>query len=96
LPTPAPVAGLGLTLSDLTPALANKYNVAADTHGVIITGVTPNSIAARQGLAAGEVVLQLGGEPVPNMREFLNQEVLMLVQGSDETQWISLNAGWSG
>jgi serine protease Do len=106
LPTPAPVAGLGLTLSDLTPALANKYNVAADTHGVVITGVTPNSIAARQGLAAGEVVLQLGGEPVPNMREFLNQiaalrssrqnEVLMLVQGSDETQWISLNAGWSG
>ncbi|MCB8873570.1 Do family serine endopeptidase [Acidisoma silvae] len=103
---PAPVTGLGLTLSDVTPALASKYNIAADTHGVVITAVAPNSVAARQGLAAGDVILQLGGKPVLHLRDFLDEiagmrsdhetEVLLLVQGSDETQWISLDGGWTG
>lgn len=101
-PTPAPVAGLGLTLSDVSPSLIAKFNLPADTKGVVITDVAPNSVAARQGLAAGEVILQLGGTPVPNMRDFLDGvamlrrgrqgALLLLVQGSDETQWISLNA----
>ncbi|HEX3982521.1 MAG TPA: Do family serine endopeptidase [Acidisoma sp.] len=105
-PTPASVAELGLTLSDLSPGLVAKFNIPADTHGVVVTDVAPNSLAARQGLAVGEVILQLGGAPVPHMREFLDQiaalradrqnEILMLVQGSDETQWISLDAGWAG
>ncbi len=82
-----------------------SYNIPADAHGVVITAVTPNSIAERQGLAAGEVILQIGGLPVPHLQDFLDQitllrsshqnEILMLVQGSDETQWISLDAGWT-
>lgn len=99
----APVSGLGLTLSDLTPSLATKYNIASGTHGVVITQVIPNSVAAREGLAAGDVILQLGGTPVARVHDFLSEiaslrsekqsEVLLLVQGSDETQWISLSDG---
>lgn len=102
----APVSGLGLTLSDLTPPLATKYNIASGTHGVVITQVTPNSVAAREGLAAGDVILQLGGTPVAHLHDFLAQiaalrsekqsQVLLLVQGTDETQWISLSDGWTG
>jgi serine protease Do len=105
-PAPASVAGLGLTLSDLTPGLQTKFNISSDTHGVVITDVAPNSVAARQGLAAGDVILQLGGAPVGHMRDVLSRiaalraarqsQVLLLVQGSDETQWISLDAGWTG
>jgi serine protease Do len=105
-PAPAAVAGLGLTLSDLTPTLQNKFNISSDTHGVVITDVAPNSVAARQGLAAGDVILQLGGAPVVRIHDLLSQiaalraarqsQVLLLVQGADETQWISLNAGWAG
>jgi serine protease Do len=105
-PAPASVAGLGLTLSDLTPSLQSKFNIAGDTHGVVITNVAPNSVAARQGLAPGDVILQLGGAPVGRMRDILSRiaalraarqnQVLLLVQGSDETQWISLDPGWTG
>jgi serine protease Do len=103
---PASVAGLGLTLSDLTPGLQSKFNLSSDTKGVVITGVTPNSAAARQGLAAGDVILELGGTPVGRIGDVLSRiaalraarqnQVLLLVQGSDDTQWISLDAGWTG
>jgi serine protease Do len=105
-PAPASVAGLGLTLSDLTPSLQSKFDLPADTQGVVITGVAPNSVAARQGLAAGDVIVQLGGVPVGRIGDVLSRiaalraakqnEVLLLVQGSDNTQWISLDPGWTG
>ena len=105
-PAPASVAGLGLTLSDLTPGLQSKFDLPADTHGVVITGVAPNSVAARQGLTAGDVIVELGGLPVGRIGDVLSRiaalraarqnQVLLLVQGSDDTQWISLDPGWTG
>jgi serine protease Do len=105
-PAPASVAGLGLTLSDLTPSLQTKFDLPSDTQGVVITSVAPNSVAARQGLAAGDVIVQLGGAPVGRIGDVLSRiaalraarqnQVLLLVQGSDDTQWISLDPGWAG
>ena len=105
-PAPASVAGLGLTLSDLTPSLQSKFNLPSDIQGVVITGVAPNSAAARQGLAAGDVIVELAGTPIGRMGDVLSRvaalraarqnQVLLLVQGSDNTQWISLDTGWAG
>ena len=105
-PAPASVAGLGLTLSDLTPNLQSKFNLPSDTQGVVITSVAPNSVAARQGLAAGDVIVELDGSPVGRIGDVLSRvaalraarqnQVLLLVQGSDDTQWISLDPGWAG
>jgi serine protease Do len=100
-PTVAAVAGLGLTLSDLSSDLLNKFSLPSDTHGVMITKVASNSAASRQGLVAGDIILQLGGVPVTRTRDLLARidtmrqdkrtAILLLVQGSDETQWISLD-----
>ena len=105
-PAPASVAGLGLTLSDLTPGLQSKFDLPSNTQGVVITSVAPNSVAARQGLAAGDVIVELGGVPVGRIGDVLSRiaalraarqnQVLLLVQGSDDTQWISLDPGWAG
>ena len=105
-PAPASVAGLGLTLSNVTPGLQSKFDLPSDTQGVVITAVAPNSVAARQGLAAGDVILELGGAPVGRIGDVLSRiaalraarrdQVLLLVQGSDDTQWISLDPGWAG
>jgi serine protease Do len=105
-PAPASVAGLGLTLSNLTPGLQSKFSLPSDTQGVVITAVAANSVAARQGLAPGDVIVELGGVPVGRIGDVLSRiaalraarqnQVLLLVQGSDNTQWISLDPGWAG
>lgn len=100
---PEPVAALGLTLSDVTPALSSKFSLASGTAGVVITAVAPGSAAARQGLAPGDVIVQMDGTPVTHVQEVTGQiatfrhakrgEILLLVQGADATQWVSLATG---
>ena len=48
-PAPASVAGLGLTLSNLTPSLQAGFDLPSDTAGVVITAVAPNSVASATG-----------------------------------------------
>lgn len=100
---PEPVATLGLTLSDVTPALSSKFSLASGTAGVVITAVASGSAAAREGLSAGDVILQMDGTPVSHVQEVTGQiaasrhahrgEILLLVQGVDATQWVSLATG---
>lgn len=55
---------LGLSLMPLTPALRQQQNIPADVKGVIVTEVDPNSDAAEKGLAAGNVIIRVGGKDV--------------------------------
>lgn len=52
---------VGLVVADITPVLAKSYGLDARTRGVLITKVVPGSIADGMKLAAGDVVIQLGG-----------------------------------
>jgi serine protease Do len=52
---------VGLVVADITPVLARSYGLDARTRGVLITKVVPGSIADDMKLAAGDVVIQLGG-----------------------------------
>ncbi|GAB0114075.1 Do family serine endopeptidase [Acidisoma sp. C75] len=100
---PRTAAILGLTLSDITPALKTKYSLADGAKGIVITAVAPGSFAARAGLAAGELLLEIGGQPVSTIQQMLDivagarhrqaHDVLLLVQGSDATQWVPLSLG---
>src|SRR5690554_6640529 len=50
---------LGVSVQDLTPALAEAFGITATTRGVIITEVTSGSAAERAGLKAGDIVLSV-------------------------------------
>ena len=54
---------LGISMTDLTPALAKKLEVSART-GVAITAVQPGSPAANAGLRERDVILALNGRPI--------------------------------
>jgi serine protease Do len=66
--TPAPlgVTGpLGLTLSDLSPAVRDKLGISTTiTKGVAVTAVAQGSMAAEKRLAAGDVIVQVDQENV--------------------------------
>jgi S1-C subfamily serine protease len=63
---------LGVEPQDITPELAQAFRLQ-DTHGFLITSVTPRSPASLAGLAAGDVIKSIDGDAVQNSRDALNR-----------------------
>jgi serine protease Do len=63
---------MGFRLQSLTPQLANQFGIERDS-GLIITDVRPFSQAARAGVRAGQILLELNGEPVRSTSAFRDQ-----------------------
>jgi len=63
---------LGVTIQDLTEELANAFKVER-RKGVVITNVLPESAADEAGLKAGDVVLEVDGQPVDRVSDLRNK-----------------------
>ena len=61
--------GFGITLSTLTPDVARRLRVPADTNGVLVSDVEPGSPAFRAGILRGDVILQVNRKPVTTPQE---------------------------
>ena len=57
---------LGIGIEQNTPVLADKLKLAQED-GLFVTSVARDSVAGRAGLAAGDIIVQLGRYPVPNL-----------------------------
>ena len=62
-------ATLGVTVQSLTAELAAQFGVSV-TEGVLIAAVDKNSLAARKGLKAGDVITSIDQEPVNDPKQF--------------------------
>jgi serine protease Do len=58
----------GLTGSDLTPEMARQRGAAVD-FGVYAAQIAPDGPANRAGLERGDVIIQIGSNPVRNLRD---------------------------
>ncbi len=65
-------AWLGVHVQDLTPELARHF-AASEKHGVLVTRVFEGSPAAQAGLARGDVLLSLDGNPLKDRDGFLER-----------------------
>ena len=70
---------LGLTVSDLQPQLADYFGVK---DGVLVTSVTSDSLAAKAGVKAGDVITTLNGANVTSPSE-LRQRTSRLNEGDE-------------
>ncbi len=61
--------GFGISLTTLTPELAQEYGYPASLQGVMITVVQPRSEAALAGLIPGMVILQIQDETVTSSQQ---------------------------
>jgi serine protease Do len=68
---------LGINMQDLTPRLAAIFGAPAETKGILISHVEPNSPAAAAGLRPGDILVQFGGKPVPNAATLATQVSLL-------------------
>jgi serine protease Do len=59
---------LGVSLQDLTPALAKEFNVPDNANGALVGEVIEKSAAAEAGLKSGDVIVELNGTSVKDSR----------------------------
>jgi len=66
---PQALEQIGLTVQDLTDDLARGLGYK-DLTGVIVTDVTPGSLAARAGITRGTLIMEVNQKPVKNTIDF--------------------------
>ena len=69
---------LGVSVQELTPALANAFGIDA-TEGVVIAQITPDSAAEAAGLQVGDVIVAVDGQPVRRAAGIRNRIGLLRV-----------------
>lgn len=94
------VAGLGFSVAPVTPALREKYDLAADAKGLVVTEVKSSSAAAERGLRPGDVIVEAQQEPVKSVADLVSKieaarkasrkSVLLLVQSEGALRFLPL------
>jgi len=60
----------GVTVRNLTESRRQRLGIPDDVDGVIVADVDPTSNAAREGLAAGDIILEIGREQVADLEDY--------------------------
>jgi serine protease Do len=63
-------ARLGMTLRDITPAMAERLELPRGTKGALVTEVEPGEAADDAGLGRGDVIVSVNGEAVDGVDGF--------------------------
>lgn len=94
-PEPQGTALEGVTVTNLTPGIANELDLPPNTTGVVVTNVTRGTPAAFAGLERGMIIRQVNRQPVNSVSEFAalvrragNQPILLLVQQDGSNRYI--------
>jgi serine protease Do len=69
LEPPPEAPAVGITAKKLTPELASRFQLPKDASGVVVTEVAPNSLAAKAGLHAGEILRSIDGRELRTMAD---------------------------
>ncbi len=67
---PVKAGKLGLVVENITPEVAKELGLGKDVKGVVVSSVRRGSPAAEAGIRPGDVIEQVGREPVTNVAEF--------------------------
>ncbi|HSF96220.1 MAG TPA: PDZ domain-containing protein, partial [Thermohalobaculum sp.] len=97
------LAGLGLTLAPLTDEGRSQFGLAEDVTGVLVTAVAAGSGAAEKGISPGDVIVEVGQEPVTTPAEVQagieaavaagRESVLLLIQSGADVRFVPLPLG---
>jgi len=61
--------GLGIRVSEITPDMANRYNIA-ETEGVIVTAVRSGGKGVEGGIRVGDIIKEVNRRPVRNHQDY--------------------------
>ncbi len=96
-PESSPAANMqGITVEDVNARTAQQLGLPANTTGVVVTSVDPNSAAADSGLKRGDLIQEVNRQPVKNTADFerairsSKDQALLLVNRQGNTMYIAV------
>jgi serine protease Do len=102
-PAPPPIETvkvLGLSLADLTPELRERFGLADDAAGVVITDIDAGGPSADKGVHAGDVVVEVAQDNVKTTAQILakvdeakkagRKSVLLLVDRQGDLRFVAV------
>jgi len=94
------VKTLGMTLSDVTPALKEKYSLGDDAKGVVVLDVAKDGPSAEKGLRPGDVIMEAAQEEmksasqvagkVADAKKSGRKSILLLVERQGDLRFVAL------
>ena len=94
------VKALGMTLSNVTPALKEKYSLGDDAKGVVVVDVQKDSPGAEKGLRPGDMIMEAAQEEVKNATQIAGKvadakksgrkSILLLVERQGDLRFVAL------
>ena len=95
---------LGMSLTTLTDQLRVQYGVAANTKGVLVTGVTAQTDAALRRIQPGDVIVEVGQQEVQSPEQVKqlveqtraqnrNSVLILLRQRNGDMRFVALSLG---
>ena len=92
------IESLGVELSNIDKNVARGLGLK-DEKGVVVTSVTPGSLAERVGLESGMVIAQINRQPVNNMTEAneilkdykAGDGLLLLIKTAEGSRFVAIN-----
>jgi len=61
---------MGLTISNLSPALADELRVDTEAEGIIVTDISEGSVAQNVGFQRGDIIVTVNGRKLARTRDF--------------------------
>jgi serine protease Do len=83
---------LGLSLSGINDELRQRYSLKDDLKGVVVTRVDPNSAAADKRIQPGDVIVEVGQEPVSNPADVTRRVEALKTEGRKSVLLLVSNA----
>jgi serine protease Do len=94
------LAGLGFSVAPVSAALRDRFDLAPDIKGLVVTDVAANGPAAEKGMRPGDVLASVDNNPVQSGADVLKQvdtarkanhrTVLLLVQSGADMRYVPL------
>jgi serine protease Do len=89
----------GMTVANITPEVARRFQVEDGRKGVIVVNVNPEGPAAGAGVRSGDVIEEINRQPINSVESFVEalspektqQTVLLLVRRGDVASFLALH-----
>lgn len=86
----AEIPELELTVNIITPALRTTYDIASSVEGLVVIESDPNGDAAKKGIDAGDVIIDINQQPVQSV-DNLKSKIAAAKKAGRETVLLLVN-----